>query len=249
MQPIQFPVEGEVIRGTLHVPSETKGKVPGVLIIPGFADTAVGPHNLHVQMARELCQQGFAVLRFDYRGQGESDGEFVDFTIESGLADARAALQFLAEQPEVDSDRLGVVGFSLGGMLAVQLASETECVRALSLLAPVAYPVKVFRSFFQASHLQEIEQQGWTDWLGWKVGKGFLDGLDFLNPVESMKAVKAKTTLFHGTDDEEVPIENAHAFGVEVTWLDNGDHQFSSFKLKDAVIELTADWFRRHVRN
>lgn len=244
---ITFQAGGETLRGHLHRPAFAAEKVPGIVIIPGFADTAVGPHNLHRALADALARAGFAVLRFDYRGQGESDGDFRLFTAQSGLEDAREALTCLRQQMGVDSERLGLVGFSLGGTLACLLAGETPALRALTLLAPVAYPSKVFRSFFTDQHLAQAEAQGWIDWLGWPVGRAFLPGTATLDPLQAFQRSHAPALVIQGTADGEVPPENGEAYasrGAELLWLEGGDHQFSSVQLQEKVIDHTSTWLQ-----
>lgn len=220
---------------------------PGVLIIPGFADTAVGPHNMHVVMARALSALGCVVLRFDYRGQGESDGDFRDFTAQSGLADAQAALEVLRSQVGVDGSRLGIVGFSLGGALACALAASFTEVSALALLAPVAFPSTVFRAFFTSEHLEQAARQGWMDWLGWTVGRDYLPGLATLEPLAALQHSRAKALVVHGSADSEVPLENAAAYarqGAVLHLLPGGDHQFSAYALQEEAIRRVCAWFQ-----
>jgi pimeloyl-ACP methyl ester carboxylesterase len=246
---LQFKLGEETLRGHLHSPSAPTGAAAGILIIPGFADTAVGPHNMHVAMARALAGAGFAVLRFDYRGQGESDGDFRRFTAQSGLDDARRALAALRTRPGVDASRLAVIGFSLGGALACELAAEHREIEALALLAPVAYPQKVFRAFFTDQQLAEAEAQGWMDWLGWSVGSAFLPSLAGLDPLAALTRSQAAALVIHGTADTEVPPSNGEAYaahGAAIEWLKGGDHQFSSTQLQDEAIRLTRSWLQSH---
>lgn len=247
---VHYEVAGEIVRGHLHIPAALSKRVPGVLIIPGFADTAVGPHNMHVLMARALCQAGFVVMRFDYRGQGESDGDFKNFTAQSGLDDARHALKLLGTQAQVDPATLGIVGFSLGGTLAALLASYHSAVQSLVLLAPVAYPQQVFRAFFTEEQLAQGEQQGWIDWLGWPVGRHYLPKLAELEPLGAIEQTKAAALVIQGSTDSEVPLENGQAFaarGAKLHVLEGGDHQFGLVVLQDEAIRLACDWFRMHL--
>jgi alpha/beta superfamily hydrolase len=248
---IQFDVAGTRLRGHFHHPARTGAEqAPGVVIIPGFADTAVGPHNLHRALADALAQSGLAVVRFDYRGQGESDGDFRAFTAASGLEDARGALNWLNQQAGIDSARLGLSGFSLGGALACVLAAQTPAIRALTLLAPVAYPQKVFRSFFTDQHLAQAAEQGWSDWLGWPVGSAFLASTAALDPLRAIQASNAQTLVIQGSADSEVPPENGLAYaqqGASLVWLEGGDHQFSSVLLQEKGIQHASDWFQRHL--
>lgn len=213
-------------------------------MIPGFADTAVGPHNLHVSIARELAQSGFAVLRFDYRGQGESDGRFEAFTHLTGFDDANVALELLMSHPHVDKHHVGVIGYSLGGLLAWMLAAaHPTAVSATVLVAPVATPHEVFTAFFSSDHLEQMENQGWADWLGWRVGKDFLKLFEtFTLPTVH----SCQTLVIHGTNDTEVPSINAdiyETFGAQLYWLHQADHQFSSVKIQQDVIQQTVTWF------
>jgi len=247
---LQFRVDGAMLRGHLHRPAGAEMLRPGILLIPGFADTAVGPHNLHRALADALAQAGFVALRFDYRGQGESDGDFRAFTAQSGLEDARGALTCLCQQAGVDRQRLGVVGFSLGGTLASLLAAEVPEIRALTLLAPVAYPATVFRTFFTDQHLLQAEQQGWMDWLGWAVGSAFLSSTTTLNPLQALQHSQAAALVIQGTADVEVSPENGEAYaqqGATLRWLEGGDHQFSSVQWQKTLIHQASAWFQSHL--
>ncbi|MCC3374191.1 alpha/beta hydrolase [Cohnella sp. REN36] len=245
LRQVEFRSGSGTVRGVLHGSHSACG--PGVLIIPGFADTAVGPHNMHVHLARKLAERGFTVLRFDYRGQGESDGEFQSFTVSSGFADAQAALRYLIDVEQVDSGRLGIVGYSLGGAYGIELAKQFPGIQGLALLAPVVRIASVFRSFFQERHLRQAETEGWMDWLGWKVGAGFLASLDDMNPLRGMGSVLARMIVHYGLDDREVPISNSEelaSFGAELHGQAGGDHGFGSAIWVERVAESVAERFQ-----
>ncbi|QBD77146.1 alpha/beta fold hydrolase [Ktedonosporobacter rubrisoli] len=249
MSEVQFRAGKNLLRGHFHYPATSVAQLPGVLIIPGFADTAVGPHNMHCALARALTEAGLAVLRFDYHGQGESEGDFRDFTAQSGLGDARAALEVLRMQAGVDAKRLGAIGFSLGAALACSLAAEVASVQVLTLLAPVAYPQSVFRTFFSPQHLEQAELYGWMDWHGWAVGGEYLPSLSTLEPLKALKCAQAATLVMQGTEDIEVLPENGEAYaahGASIHWLKGGDHQFSSVYLQEEIIQKTVSWFQAH---
>jgi uncharacterized protein len=247
---VTFQSGEETLRGSLHLPIVHERPVPGLLILPGFADTAVGPHNMHVCMARALMQEGYALLRFDYAGLGESDGDFRRFTASTAMANVQAALHVLQSNRAVDTTRLGVIGFSLGGALACELAARVSEIRALALLAPVAYPTQVFRTFFSDEQLRQGEAQGWIDWLGWPVGQAYLPSLTVLDPLAALRCSQAKALVLHGTHDSEVPIDNAEAYAAcaaQLHWLAGGDHQFSSVFLQEQAIQRVTSWFQQYI--
>ncbi|MBO0793494.1 MAG: hypothetical protein J2P36_21450, partial [Ktedonobacteraceae bacterium] len=63
MKEIAFRRGDDILRGYLHRPQQVKESAPGIVIIPGFADTAVGPHNMHRALADALQDIGCIVLR------------------------------------------------------------------------------------------------------------------------------------------------------------------------------------------
>jgi len=93
-QPLVFPCAGQSLLGILHPPPD--GAPPrGVLLVVGGPQYRVGSHRQFVLLARDLAAAGVPVLRFDYRGMGDSDGELRDFA-DIG-ADINAAIDAFAE--------------------------------------------------------------------------------------------------------------------------------------------------------
>src|ERR1035441_774266 len=111
---ISFSVRGQKLYGMLHLP-KGKGPAPALSMFHGFTGNRFEPHQLFVKTARRLAKDGIAVLRFDFRGSGESEGDFKDITVPGEIEDGRESLNFLSAQPEVDPNRLGILGLSMGG--------------------------------------------------------------------------------------------------------------------------------------
>ena len=109
-KPVVFENEGQQIVGMLHAPDGAEGLSPAVVMFHGFTGTKVEPHRLFVKTARRLAEEGFYVLRFDFRGSGDSEGEFREMTLEGEISDAKASLDFILSQPGVDRGRIGVIG-------------------------------------------------------------------------------------------------------------------------------------------
>src|SRR3954451_19138596 len=111
-RPVSFWSAGVAVRGALTAPEGARG-LPAVVLSHGFC--CVMAMDLP-EIARRLAAAGYAVLRFDYRHWGESDGEPRNLLLPlRQVEDARSALTFLAGQPEADPERLGLWGTSFGG--------------------------------------------------------------------------------------------------------------------------------------
>lgn len=123
--------------GTLTMPHK-EGNFPAVILISGSGpqdrNSYIMGHKPFLLLAHELTQSGVAVLRFDERGVGESEGEFLEASLDDFVDDVKSAFNYLIERPEIDSKKIGLIGHSLGGILAPKIAI-TEDVSFLVLLA------------------------------------------------------------------------------------------------------------------
>ena len=125
-QTISFASDGLTLKGFLHVTDGT-GKRPGLVLCHGFGGSCRGAG--HPELAKALEQAGYVVLRFDFRGCGQSEGRRGDVIVDEEIADLRHALDFLATQPGVDAARIGVIGASLGGSVAIEVAASDARVK------------------------------------------------------------------------------------------------------------------------
>ncbi|MHC4201539.1 MAG: alpha/beta hydrolase, partial [Planctomycetota bacterium] len=133
---VEFTSGGLTLRGMVHLP-DAQGSSPAIVVFHGFTGNRIGGEFLPVKLSRALAGAGIASLRFDFAGSGESEGEFVDMSPLTELADARSALEFLARQEGVDPGRLGAYGHSLGGMVAAMLLEDVR-LGSGAILAAVA---------------------------------------------------------------------------------------------------------------
>jgi len=128
---------GIQLSGTLSLPNK-EGNHPAVILISGSGpqdrNSYIMGHKPFLLLAHELTQQGIAVLRFDERGVGRSEGDFRKASLDDFIEDVRSGFKYLKNRDEIDTENIGLLGHSLGGILAPQLAT-TEDVAFLVLLA------------------------------------------------------------------------------------------------------------------
>lgn len=134
---------GITLAGSLTYP-ESEDPHPAVVLLSGSGpqrrDSEVANHKLFLVLADHLTRQGVAVLRYDERGVGDSDGTFSDATSEDFASDAAAAVRFLHEHPAVDCEKVGLLGMSEGGLVAPMVHTQREPVSFLVLMAGPAVP-------------------------------------------------------------------------------------------------------------
>ncbi len=141
-QGVQIPANGFTLAGTLSKPSgaalASAGRYPTIVLVGGSASdrnemTAGVP--IFAQLAGNLADAGFVVLRYDQRGIGQSGGRADSVTLNEYAEDARAAVAFLRKRGDVDPKRIALAGHGEGGWVAMLAAARNKDVAALVLLA------------------------------------------------------------------------------------------------------------------
>lgn len=126
------------LSGTLTLP-EQKGNFPVVIIISGSGaqnrDGEMLGHKPYLVIADFLTKNGIGVLRFDERGVGESTGDFENATIKDFSSDINSAINYLKNRDEINPSKIGLIGHSIGGIVAPKVASENNDVSYIVLLA------------------------------------------------------------------------------------------------------------------
>jgi pimeloyl-ACP methyl ester carboxylesterase len=136
---VTIPAVGFNIAGTLTRPSAASGRLPAVVLISGSGptdrDETVAGIPIFGQLARGLAEAGFLVVRYDKRGVGQSGGRAESAALSDFAEDARAVVRWLERRPDVDRQRLAVLGHSEGAAVAMLLASREKRVKAAVLIA------------------------------------------------------------------------------------------------------------------
>jgi pimeloyl-ACP methyl ester carboxylesterase len=137
---VRIAANGFNLAGTVTRPASAERLLPGVVLVGGSGaadrDGVVAGIPVIGQLAQGLVEAGFVVVRYDKRGVGQSGGRPETATLADYADDARAAVNYLRrERKDVDDDRIAVVGHSEGAWVALQLAANTDDVKALVLVA------------------------------------------------------------------------------------------------------------------
>ncbi len=137
--------DGVRLVGTVSFP-DAADEVPAALLLNGSGpldrDSNMPGQALDVasSLADSLAERGVASLRFDKRGVGESEGEYLTTSFDRETDDAAAALLALRSVQGVDPERVTIVGHSVGATIAIRLAARYEWLAGVVLLAAAATP-------------------------------------------------------------------------------------------------------------
>jgi len=205
-----------------------------------------------VNISRALSRQRIAVLRFDFTGLGESEGEFAATTFSDNVEDILAASRFLAEKhtaPDI------LIGHSLGGAAVLQAASRIPRVRAVATIGAPYHPDHAMHLF--APSREEIETNGeaQVSLAGrmFTIRKAFLDDLENHDPAEVIRNLDVALLVMHSPRDAVVGIENAADIYKAAKHpknfisLDPADHLLSRKEDSRYAADMIATWARRYL--
>jgi alpha/beta superfamily hydrolase len=129
-----IPCKDITLEACWHFP-ETKGPWPAVVVChphPLYGGTMSA--NVVFGICQALAEKNVAALRFNFRGVGKSGGDFGEGIAEQ--EDVKAALDFALANENIDKERIGLAGYSFGGMVALPVALRDERVKRLVLVSP-----------------------------------------------------------------------------------------------------------------
>lgn len=242
--PVTFHAGEKQIIGILHMPEgKTDEKYPCIVMVHGFAGDK-STYRLFVRAAREFAANGFAALRFDSRGCGDSEGFAKDYTMSTKLEDIGEAVKFAKSVSGVD--RIGLVGISYGGAASVIFAARNKDIKCVDAWAP-----GTLSEGFGPAVKEEIIRRGFINfgYFGGKVHKSQLEDDMKYDMYREVKKVNAPIQITHGTKDSMVPfVEGEKLFQnanepKKFNAVEGADHSFASHKRQ--LIASSVEWFKK----
>jgi len=175
----------------------------------------------------------------------KSEGEIDDVSLTGRIKDYRSALQFLQDRGKVDMRRLGVIGSSFGGMVA--LATQDKRVKAMvTLSTPYVIPrlenpqiPKEIGEYYEPQSNKNFRKKFYED----------LQKYDLLKAIRSAPPI----LILHGSLDEVVPLEHAQKLfeaapePKRLEIVEGADHVFSRSVHLNKAIDLSLEWFSKYL--
>lgn len=202
---IQFPThQGIQLTALLEMPEDN----PQAFAV--FAHCFTCNKNLSAvhNISKALNQNGIAVLRFDFTGLGESEGDFADTNFSSNVEDLVAACNYLQQHHQAPSL---LIGHSLGGAAVVKAASMVESIKAFATIGAPFDPYHV--THLLQPKIEKIQQEGIAEvnigGRSFKVKNQFLEDIREHSLIEALQGMRKAMLVLHSPQDQTVGIENA----------------------------------------
>ena len=238
------------------------GQLAGLLELPDSAATcyALFAHCFSCgkdiaaasRISRALVARGIAVLRFDFTGLGNSDGDFANTNFSSNVTDLIAAANFLREEYRAPAL---MIGHSLGGTAVVAAAGQVPECRALVTLGSPHAPAHVIHQF--ADRQTDIEATGEADVdLGgrvFRIKKQFVDDVSTQHIDDAVGSLRRALLIMHSPVDRVVSINEAEKLYIgakhpkSFVTLDDADHLLTRKEDAEYAAATIAAWVSRYV--
>ncbi|MBD5770001.1 bifunctional alpha/beta hydrolase/OsmC family protein [Marinomonas colpomeniae] len=204
------------------------------------------------RISRELTAKGIAVLRFDFTGLGNSDGDFANTNFSSNIQDLVAAANFLRDKyqaPEL------LIGHSLGGAAVLGVAQQVAESKAVVTIGAPSDAAHVAHNF--SAHISDIEEKGEAEvslaGRKFNIQKQFLDDVNNYGNQHIGKLKKALLVMHSPVDSivnisEAEKIYQAALHPKSFISLDNADHLLNNKQDSEYAAEIIAAWASRYVQ-
>ena len=238
---------------------EGKAVVPGVILLHGSASHKNEVGDLYLRLAEQLANNGIASIRIDFAGTGDSPVDYTHYTLKTAVRDAEVALAFLRSQPQVDDHRLGVVGFSQGGLIAQLLLAQQPGIKSFVAWSSVASDgIGPFADMFETLYMKakregQVEQQfAWRPPL--TISYEWFEQVMANQSLSGMAEYTGSVLAIAGSNDTVVPPAAATrlivASGSDVARaviIKGADHIFNvldeNANQDEQLLEVTTEWF------
>lgn len=232
----------------LEVPPYDGGeKIPLVILMHALMMNS--REFLFDRIAERVLKNGIAVLRFDFSGHGQSQGEFEDMTVPLELLDAAAVLEFAQTLPFVSG--ISLLGHSQGGVVAGMTAGNyPEKINALVLMAPAATMKEDARmGRIAGAHFDPSNIPDYISCFGLRVKGDYARTAQNLPIYEVSGNYKGAVCLIHGTADALVSPKASKKYhevyeNSSLNLLDGADHEF--YRGMEQAVSLAADFLTDH---
>ncbi|MFP3947681.1 MAG: alpha/beta fold hydrolase [Longimicrobiales bacterium] len=247
---ITFPGSaGASLAGRLELPVDGK---PEAYALVAHCFTCSKDLKAVVRLSRALARERFGVLRFDFTGIGESEGDFADTDFSSNVDDLVAAAEWMADELEAPSL---LVGHSLGGAAVLHAAHRIPSVGAVSTIGAPAHPRHMLKHIeaspgeIEEAEEARVEIGGRT----FVIRKELLEDLQEARMTEAVEQLDRALLIFHSPVDEIVGIDNATQLysmarhPKSFVSLDGADHLLTDETDAVFVGRMLATWGARYI--
>ncbi|MGD8191865.1 alpha/beta fold hydrolase [Brevibacillus ginsengisoli] len=234
-----------------------KGPFPGVVMLHGTGSNKNEAGNGYKLAAPELAKAGIASIRIDFIGNGDSTEDYINYNFTTAVSDANAAAKYLAKLKGIDGNRIGIMGWSQGGTIAMLAAGQNNNFKSvvtwagapdLSMIATdEAYNIAKKDGFYKLTF----------DWRSpLRLGLKWFEEVHATDVLKVFSNSSAPVLAINGAVDTDVDPSNAKKIAAtsknkisKAMLIEGADHTFNIFtddkRAFNKLVSSTVDWFSK----
>jgi len=244
----------------LSIPNKEKEKLAGILHKSSSKRLVIVCHghtgNKDRPVPKAICQvlqkAGWNAFRFDFSGNGKSQGGFEDSTFSKCVGDLRAVVDYFYRK---GYSPIGIIGHSMGGAVCILEAARDRKVKFVVPISAPLHLVESFRDYISAMKTRKMKgeiqfyKEPTKEWL--TISRKFLRDLKGLKPLRDVKRIYAPILFIHGTKDESVPVKESEELFInanapkELALVHEADHCFTGKGQLKALLNEITGWVKR----
>jgi hypothetical protein len=242
----EIHTEKGIMRGIIHIPKVSNNKT--IIIYHGyFSANRVGPARLYIDIARFFCNKGFAVVRFDCLGVGDSDGSFSDVTFDSFQQNFIQIYEYTKNI--LSNNQYYLIGHSFGANILCISANSFSREDKILLLAPEVKYKKGLDSLFNNQQINDLAIKGWTIRKGLYINGSFINVLRNQDIKKFASCILNDVILIQGSEDELYCIEGVKELSKLIKncifyEIIGADHNFLDLESKENLLETIYNHFK-----
>ncbi len=254
--PVSFDVKGKAVRGIIHIPKSRIDSSPIIIMCYGINGNRVEQHRMSYLFGKEAEKRGICFFRFDYRGQGISDGEFYDVSMESRKEDVLESINFIKGCFHDENIKFALIGFSDGARIATGISVLTDQISSMVMWNPILSSNKIFNSTIKGVNnksrffREPLSGKIVTSFYGLYLDNNYMREIKEDNSLDNFINYKGSKFCIFGSDDkltvdlrkyiELYLIENNKKDNIMI--IKDARHLFGTTDWSNCVIDETLKW-------
>ena len=243
--PIIIKSEGHQLVAIHH----TSGQKYGLLLCHGLTGDKTEDHRLFVHTARKFAEEGYDVLRFDFWGSGDSEGDFKQTRMSHHLANISDAMNFFRQY---SYDKVAVLAISFGAAAAILAAADVH-MDALILWSAVPDTHSLLTEHLNVN-LTQVPENTVITYNNWEMETAFIDDLLKFDIKRAFSEIEIPTLVIQGMQDAPLFQNGFNTFRDIATppcdfmELPQASHTFSAPRHRKQVIRQSLIWLNRQFK-
>lgn len=248
MHPFECKRDELTIRGTEYLPiMNDETKVKALIISHGF-----GANATHFEyFGEKLASLGYAVYTFDFcggytPGEGKSDGNTLDMSVESEVKDLKVVLEYVSSLPYIDNKSISLLGSSQGGLVSAIVAARTTTIDKLILICPaLSIPDNAREGCLAGTKFDTTNFPETLQCLSMTISRKYFDAVVHMDTFKEIAPFQGEVLIIHGMKDSMVDYKysvKAHeVYGDEkcrLHLMEEADHGFKEHEIPELLSEI-----------